>query len=119
MSFYVLGSKEVVDVATESNDSFKDAAVLFEADELDSCAGYITLMIDNRDSEIYNYKHIKVVTTEGIEKLFYFQYAWLPKSAWIRLNPPPAELKELVKTKGEHYRAGCHQRIQEYIKNHK
>lgn len=115
MAYYVVASKEVVDVATEAKDGFKDAKVLFDSDEIDNAIGFILMMMENRDAEIFEYKHLKIIDDNGIEKYYQYQYAWLPKTAWIRLNPPPAELKELVKPKGEHYRPQLHQLVKEYV----
>lgn len=119
MNFFVIASKEVVDVATEAKDGFKEAKVLFVSDEIDNAIGFILMMMENRDAEIFEYKHLKIVDKDGIEKYYQYQYAWLPKTAWIRLNPPPAELKELVKPKGEHYRPNCHALIKKYAAEQK
>lgn len=114
MTFYIFASKEIVELAVEKNDDFAEMEILFETDSLENAQGYVCMTIDNGDRTSYleDFKHIKIVDSEGMEHQYNFQYAWMPKSAWIRLNPPPAELKDLVKVRGVHLRPNLLKLIQ-------
>ncbi len=114
MYYIVVSKDEFEDPNIDKTDAYQDIHVMSVADDLDSASGYLLLLIENRDEELYSYRHAKVIDSEGLEHLYWFRYEWLPNDLWIRLNPVPQDLESIATAVGPIMRPNMLAKCKEY-----
>ncbi len=79
-------------------DEMMDATNLEFIRELDNnehAGTFMDSLESNREDAAWGYKHL-FFFEDGYPVEYWFQYAWVPASKWIRLGPPPTDIQKLV-----------------------
>lgn len=86
-------SKEVV----EKESQLKEWEILCHNEDMDNLVGYLLICMEDKNNDIWKWKHVEILNDDLVQHHYYFQHKWLPDNAWFRLNPVYEKIAQYVK----------------------